>query len=593
MTGPLDDVSLHLVEDWEELQRFMTWLGERRRVLGVDTETTGLDHWRDDIRLVQFGDTKTGWAFSWADWAGVAKHVFSRYTEPLVMHNAPFDSSMFAKYGISMPWERLHDTMPMCHLHDALGPKQLKSAATKYVDPRSAAGERTMKVGMKKAGWDWRTVPLTWEPYWAYGALDPVLTALLAEKLWGQVQYARAAYDLEMATERALFEMTMKGIRSDQAYCREQMAVLSAELAVVEAEIHSIWPSLNPGSDQQVIELMQGDGIMFLVYTEKGNISLNKDVLAYLTANPEYPDRQSHPLAPLLLRWRSLDKLTGTYFGNMIEMADDDLLHPHIHPLGAVTGRMSTSAPSLQNLPRSALVRDAFIPREGNKLILADYQAQELRMMANLCGDEHLIEAFLTQPDVHAYTAGIIYQTAEISKAQRRVAKQSGYAKIYGAGIPTFAVSAGISLPEAEAFITGYDAQFPRVPAFMQEVINTVAMRAVGGRGFVITDAGRRVPVWKSKAYVAVNYRIQGGCADVTKQAIVNAVNLGIGEFIVLPVHDELVFDVPEDLVQDVIPVIHQAMERHDMGRVPLIIETDVVDRWGDHYREDESQVAA
>jgi DNA polymerase-1 len=567
-----DGVELILVDSFEEVEAFMRWLGERRPILGFDLETSGLDPYRERIRLAQFGDGATGWAVPYQDWRGLIKEVMTRYDQPMVAHNAKFDCSFLEHDEIQVPRHLLHDSMTMLHLFDSQGPKALKQGAKRHVGGWSVRGEQELKMGMKKAKWTWATVPVDFEPFWSYGALDTVLTARLAEALWPKIQPYREAYELELAVTWVLLDLEQRGIRVDLDYIHRAITPLQEQLLDIEDR----WPGINLHSSTQVVKALEADGVRLIKRTQKGNTSLDDEVLQTV----------DHPLAVDTLEARSKKKIITTYFEPFLRWSVDDILHPNINPLGAEkTGRMSITRPGMQTLPRKKIVRDAIIPRDGNSLIAADYQGQEMRVMAHYCGDKRMLEAYHAGQDLHTYTASQIYGVEEPSKEQRRIAKQSGFAKIYGAGYKKFALTAGIPVGEAKSFLTRYDQMFPGVSQFMRKAVNAVHERDEGGFGYVMTIGGRKVRVPVSKAYVAVNYTIQGSCSDITKRAMVDADRAGLSDYMILPVHDEILWDVPSHNVDGIVPEIKAVMERTDL-RVPLPVDINIGDRWGAFYDE-------
>lgn len=574
-----DVPELVLVDSFDEAEAFVRWLGERRPVLGVDLETGGasladaaLSPFHGRIRLAQFGDPRTGWAIPYDEWKGLVRHALDVYDRPMVAHNMKFDASFLTSDRLTVKRELWHDTMLMCHLFDSHGPKALKPAATKYVAPWAAQGQVELKVAMRKRKWTWDTVPTAFEPYWMYAALDTSITAMLAEKLWPHVQYARDAYELELAVTWVLMDMEARGMRVDVDYLVEARATLADELDTIVAR----YPDVNLLASRSVITALAEAGATFTKRTAKNNVSLDDEALAAI----------DHPLARDTQRARYLSKVIGTWFDEMLTWQVDGVLHPNVRSLGAEkTGRMSINRPAAQTFPRKPLVRDALIPREGNQLILADYSGQEMRVFAHFAGEQSMLDAMAGGMDMHTYTAAQVYGVDVPTKEQRQVGKGANFAKVYGAGIAKFAEQMGITYAEAEAFLRKYDALFPGVTKFQKRVIATIYKRGVNGMGYVTSIEGRRIVVPVDMAYKGVNYLIQGSCSDITKRAMVTADRLGIGQFLILPVHDELIWDVPRDMVADVIPLIHESMERTDL-RCALPVDIKVVDRWGDAYRE-------
>jgi len=569
----LSDTELTLVQDMEEVEAFLRWLSERRPVLALDIETSGLSLAKDHIRMVQFGDARRGWAIPYRDWRGVVKHALDRYEGKLVLQHAKFDAGFLTRDGLSFPWERVHDTMMMSFLYDSVGPKSLKKAAAAYIDPLAGLGERELKKAMVKNRWGYGDIPVDFDIYWGYSALDTVLTAQLAEFLWPQVQYARAAYDLELACERVLCDMEGRGLAIDVAYCQQQQEEIGSVLGKVESTL-----GFSPYSSAEVRDALLASGAKLTKRTESGAFSTDDEVLKKLAA-------EDNIVAARVIEARMFHKLLTSYFDNLLEFNTGGIIHPHINQLAARTGRMSVTEPALQTIPRKALVRDAFIPRPGHSLLLIDYAAQELRVAAHIGQDEKMLDLFRRGVSPHEETARSLYGE-QFSKGQRTTAKNAMFSFTYGAGAPKFARTAGVPLHEAEAVFRTLRQLYPGLSRAMTQVEGTVRERANGSQyGYVLAvHDGRRLRVRSDKAYQGLNTLIQGSCAVVLKQALVDLDASGLGEFLVLPIHDEIMFDVPNDQLEEVIPTAMEVMRRDDFS-APLEVEHQVVQRWGDPYR--------
>ena len=589
LEASLDGIQLTLVESLDELDSFRRWLGERRPILGCDTETTGLSLVRDKIRTVQFGDARQGWALAWDDWRGAAREVMEKYREPMVFHHAKYDAGMMIKDGIKFPWERVHDTMPMLHLIDSLGPKALKPAAGLHIGPKARAGQKSLSRAMMRYGWTWATVPVDFPLYWAYGAMDTCITAILAEEIWPKIQPYRDAYDLEIACSRVLCDMEARGVRIDAEYVKTTSAMLSDELEPLLAMLDGV----NPNAAGQVIGALVRAGAVLAKRTDKGQLSTDDEVLTELA-------EQGFEIAGLVLEARSITKIVGTWFRSFLAKRDsDDLIHASINQFAGgerggagKTGRMSVSGDSaLQTLPRKALVRNAIIPREGNSLVPIDYDNQEMRVAAHFSGDERMLRAFAEGRDMHTETAQRIYGTepcnhdAKLKCEHRQVGKTGIFSKTYGAGIPTFAGTVGLPVADAANIYHALDEVYPGLSKTMAQVTRAVQQRAreSGGSGYVTLIDGRRLRVPADKSYTGLNYLIQGSCATVLKRALVDLDLAGFGGFMILPIHDEIIFDIPTELVKDIIPQLTQIMTRNDF-RAPLTVSASVVQRWGDAY---------
>jgi DNA polymerase-1 len=584
----MDDAQVHFVRSVEDLSEFRRWAGERRDWMAVDTETDGLRSWDGRVRLAQIGDRQTAWAFDWTWWAGAVRQFLGEYTGNLVFHNSKFDVHFLELMGAWTPrWNQVHDSQDMVSLVDGGGPSGLKRAAARHGHPAAARGEVLLKDAMARNGWDWATVPVDFPPYWGYGGLDAILTARLAETMWPHVEAGyRDLYELERGARVALYNMEKKGVLLDMPYVERKRAELEAEANALRS-----WSltthGCGLGSPAVLVEKLQELGAVLTERTDSGSLSTNSVVLTLLTM---HPDRVLAQFAANALRYRKATKTASAYFRNFMELADvNRRLHPSIRQMGAKTGRMSVAQPSLQNLTRGPEVRDAFLPSPGNRLVLADYDQIEMRILYHFCRDPNLHAAIMSG-DLHTTTARMVYGDPTITKddPRRQPAKSSGFAKVYGAGLRQFAATAGIPEDEAAIFMKLYSEAFPGVDPFIGKVQATGRQRLRDdGEAWVRTPAGRRQVAEPSKPYTLVNYLIQGTAADVLKQTAVRLHAAGLGEYMVLPVHDEIVFDVPEADVGDVLRSIEQIMpvgEEH-FG-VPLTVGTEVVSRWGDKYRK-------
>ncbi len=576
----------------------MNWLGNRREFLAVDVETTGLNVGYDYIRLAQFGDGTMGWALDYRDWRGVVADVLRRYDRPIVAHNLLFDAKMLKADGIEIPQRLAHCSMVMAHLADPAAAMGLKAASARWVDKRAASGQHLLKEAMALGGWDFATIPVDVPAYWQYAALDTCLSSVLAETLYPETR--KRPYELELATIHCLRDAELAGLLVDEEYRLAAEAQLVIEVRGLEAELDALAPGMNPGSDQQVIKALQSLGAELIVRTERGNISVDKDVLAWLAA---HEGAAYAPLASTLGPWRTKERLLNSYIrkfapigsgwndkGIPVGLAAGGVLRASTKPVGARTGRMSVTDPPLQTLPRGRVVRDAIIAREGYCFVLADFSGMEMRALASFAQEPEMLAAYTRGEDLHNFTAEKLYG-ATFSKQQRTLCKNGGFANIYGAGVEKFAVTAGIDVGAARLFRDQYDAMFPGVRKYMEKVVAEVIYSAGGkrrGYGHVTLTDGRWLPVEAEKAYKGVNFTIQGSCAITTKEKIVELDHAGLGPYFRLAVHDELIYEVPEGYAREALGIIEEVMpDRKNFPGVTLEIEVDCVQRWGQHYKDD------
>lgn len=590
MPGLAPDATITLVESIDDVLDLRAWLGDRRDWLGCDIETTGLNLGRDRIRLVQFGDRQRGWAVGWEDWGGAIKDLIPRYQGRIAFHNASFDLGFLKRDGVRVPQRWVHDTMIMAHLLEPRFAIGLKPQAAKHVGQEAWMGKDALAAAFHGGKWDWSTIPIDHPSYYIYSAMDTMLTAALAEVLWPKVQPFRFVYEVEMGCIHVLRDARLRGVRVDLDYSETTRARLLAENEGLRARL-----PIDPGKDTQLRALFERLGVergwgmrlenWWPWRTEKDNVSFDDDALEW--AEPKFPD-----IVPPIRTWRKNTKLVNSYFDNILGMNVDEILRCNIKQVGARTARMSITEPALQTLPRGRVVRDAFIPREGHKIVLADYSQMEARVFASEAGCQAMIDAFIRDEDQHTWVASLCYHDGDQSKVteeERQIAKNYGYANIYGAGIPKMAATAGIPVAVAEAFKQRYDQMFPEIEQYKQKLINDVMMQIRdSGEGYVTTVLGRKLPVDRDKPYKGLNYKVQGSATgDVLKLKLIELAEAGLADWIRLPIHDEVFSEVPNDCVDDALHILREVMPETRLYACPLAIETDVCERWGEHYEKD------
>lgn len=400
---------------------------------------------------------------------------------------------------------------------------------------------------------------------------------------------------MELPVAQVLFEMERNGVQIDRAELARQSAELGAELMKLEQEAYAAaGQPFNLNSPKQLQEILfdkMGIPTKGLKKTAKGGISTNEAVLEQLA--PDYP------LPKIILQNRSLAKLKSTYTDKLPEMISpkDGRVHTTYAQAVAITGRLASNNPNLQNIPiRTAegrRVRRAFTAPQGSVIVSADYSQIELRIMAHLSGDKTLIAAFQNGEDVHRRTAAEVFGTApeNVSSEQRRYAKTINFGLIYGMGQYGLAKSLGIDNISAKNFIDRYFARYPGVAEYMQRTKEQAA-----AQGFVETLFGRRLylPDIHNKnanaragaERAAINAPMQGTASDLIKRAMIDVsrwlVSDDLKSKLIMQVHDELVLEVLEaelDLVKEKLP---QIMAKVDEGmlNVPLVAEVGVGMNW-------------
>lgn len=582
MPGALDDVELHLVDNLETLWACARWAGERRTTpLMADTESAGLSPFHDRMRMFQLGDLRHGWAFP-PGWFGAGIELLLKYAGLVGFHNSPYDQRVLAVHqGVMTDWARTEDSLLLGHIADSLRLAGLKPRASQEVDHRAIHGEQALTEGMKARHWTFADVPDTWKPYWAYAALDPVLAA----HLWASPSFTyarntyREAYDLERATARICVNMMMTGMRLDLPFIRERITEIQDYTQQAGSWLHGEFGINNPGSNPQVVAAMREWGIEPSVYTEKGNPSLNKEALHYYGI--AYPENKALFDA---VRWcRKGNSMVNNYLGKFLALALDDILHYNIHSCRARTTRMSITDPAMQTFDRDVpAIRGSYIPRPGCVLISIDADQIEARLTAHYANDPRMIADFRYADENNLKffieMASRIY-AEQITKRDPRYTwtKNATYGQIYGAGLDKAAVTAGVPVEVMRPAYEGLSQMYPNVGRYMDYLIST----ARGQRPKVQTIDGRWLYVNRGHEYALLNTQIQGNAAIVLKRGIINLDAAGMGEFLRLPVHDEILLEAEASIAADVLREAERILTDNESFRVPITWSGSIMEeRW-------------
>lgn len=597
----LQDVELHLVETLEDVHKCMEWLeGLTCDRIGFDTEGTGLSPELDSVRLVQFGDRFQGWAIAIDRWYGLIETIVNRWRRRgrFVAHNARYDVAMLRKHGIHIPAHLVDDTMMLAHIVNPTHSVGLKQQCAKHIDPLASSMQAQLDEVMKSGGYTWATIPIAatgpCAVYWIYAALDPILTVRLWEHHWPTVeQTAPRAYDIELSVGWVADRMERKGVLIDREYTAEkrgEFGELYADLA--RRGLDEFGVSL--GSADQITSVLVRDKVDLWKRTDGGAWSLDKFALEGIR----------HPLVQLLQQYKRVEKLDSTYLRRFLEYSEHDgRLHPSINTLGfkeqsagafgVVTGRMSMSKPNLQQLPRvdeddplSVVVRNCVVSGPDTTFVMFDFDQVELRILAHLTQDPGLAEAFAQPGDFFTYMTQKIYNDPSIVKKdpRRSLTKSYVYASNYGSGNERLARTTHIPLAEIEQLSLDYKRTYAEVPKHQRNVQDIAARRyqaegvayvtsPMTGRRFIADDPG--------KLYPLVNHGIQGLAAEILKVKLLELDAAGLGDYIVLPVHDEVICEVPDDSLQDVIATMSEIMNDDKLLSIPLTAGGATGKRWG------------
>jgi len=575
---------IHFVADAQEALDFIRWIGAHDdEILAYDTETTGLQWWKPGaaVRLAQFGDMNEAWAIDMRRWRGLVEDAVKIHNTAAmrdhrngwVGHNFPFDLNWSHMEGVEFKGD-LVDTMLISQLVNQGQSHALKSLSDKYVARGSSGGQLALKRAMDEQGWGWDTVPVDFPTYWGYGGLDTVLTRRLLDYYTTNFpnMMASESYEIEMSVMPVMTGMMRRGVRIDQEYVNRMFAALHVFVDECREWAKKMYGVDNITSNAQLAKRLIEDGVELVHKTGAGAWKMDKEILTELG--------EVHELARVALQVRQTVKVANTYFKNLMEGTGEamngDLFMPNIRQSGAYTGRMTMNL--LQLLPRKKLVRDAFIPYEGMRMLSCDFDQVEMRVLYEYCRDPGLREAIMSG-DLHLATARRAFNDPYMEKKdpRRQVAKNAGFAKVYGAGTEKFAWTCGISIEAAAEFLSAYDEQFPGVPEFQ-----AMCGMLVQTDGFLKSVFGRQHRP-KDRDYATLNYLIQGTAAEVFKKQLVALDAAGFGDSLLVPVHDECIAQVNADEAEELAMEFSRVMS-YDGFDVPLTAEATLLDRWGDKY---------
>ena len=603
-----------------DAERFAVWLEklQQAELIAFDTETTSVDAQQAQIVGVSFA-VKAGEAAYVPlthSYMGVPtqldRDTVLKALKPLLEDPHKAKVGQHAKYDINVlancaldgdPSNGINvqgvafDSMLESYVLDSTATRHnMDALALKYLDYSTIAFEDIAGKGAKQLTFDQIALELAGP----YAAEDADITLRLHQALWPQLQaipsLAKVLSEIEMPLVPVLARIERQGALVDAQLLGIQSVELGDKLVQLEREAFAIaGEEFNLGSPKQLgVILYEKLGLPVLSKTAKGQASTAEAVLAELA-------EQDYPLPKVLMQYRSLSKLKSTYTDRLPEQINPRTgrIHTSYHQAVTATGRLSSSDPNLQNIPiRTAegrRIRQAFIAPLGYKLVAADYSQIELRIMAHLAQDEGLLHAFRHNLDVHKATAAEVFGVAlgDVSTDQRRSAKAINFGLIYGMSAFGLAKQIGCDRKQAQAYIDRYFQRYPGVLAYMERT-----REQASEQGYVETLFGRRLylPEIQSKnaalrkgaERTAINAPMQGTAADIIKRAMV-MVDRWLSESevdarVILQVHDELVLEVREDLVEPVSAQLRDLLGAAAELAVPLLVEVGVGANWDEAH---------
>ncbi len=500
-----------------------------------------------------------------------------------------YDRHVFANHGIEVQGYA-HDTMLQSYVLEVHTPHSLASLAQRHLGRKGISFEDLCGKGVNQIGFDQVDVARAAE----YSCEDSDMTFDVHLALWPQLQdnaKLRFIYELEMASSEALYRIERNGVLIDAPILATQSHALGQRILQLEQQAFALaGQSFNLASPKQIGEILFSlNGLKPVKKTPTGSPSTDDEVLQKLA--------EDHPLPAKILEHRSLAKLKGTYTDKLAQLAlpRTGRVHTHYAQAVAITGRLSSNDPNLQNIPvrtpEGRRVREAFVAPPGCVIASADYSQIELRIMAHLSGDAALLLAFHDGMDVHRATAAEIFgiETAHVTSEQRRYAKVINFGLIYGMSPYGLAKALGIDNTAAKNYITRYFDRYPGVKLYMDHT-RTLAK----SQGYVETVFGRRLYLPEINSpngarrsgaeRAAINAPMQGTAADLIKLSMVKVQQVIDAEQrstkMIMQVHDELVFEVPTSETDWVRHEVPKLMAGVAHLRVPLLAEVGVGANW-------------
>jgi DNA polymerase-1 len=599
---PASNLKYETVTGWEAFDAWLARL-EAAELVAIDTETTSLDEMVAQIVGLSFSVEPGEAAYvplahNYPDapaqlpldevLARLKPWLENAEKKKLGQH-IKYDRHVFANHGIEVQGYA-HDTMLQSYVLEAHRPHGLASLAERHLGRSGISYEDLCGKGAHQIPFSQVDIAKAAE----YSCEDSDQTLDVHRALWPQIERdekLRFIYRLELDSSEALYRVERNGVLIDAPTLAAQSHELGTRIMALEQEAYELaGQPFNLGSPKQIGEVFFTKlGLPVIKKTPSGAPSTDEEVLEKLA--------EDFPLPAKILEHRGLSKLKGTYTDKLGQLANPRTgrVHTHYAQAVAVTGRLSSNDPNLQNIPirtpEGRRVREAFVAPPGSVIASADYSQIELRIMAHISGDESLLRAFREGIDVHRATAAEVFGSTpdQVSSEQRRYAKVINFGLIYGMSSFGLARNLGIETKAAASYIERYFARYPGVKAYMDET-KAIAKE----QGYVETVFGRRLylpeinspngPRRGGAERAAINAPMQGTAADLIKLSMVKVQDVLDAEQratrMIMQVHDELVFEVPEAEVEWVRTEIPRLMAGVAELKVPLLAEIGIGPNW-------------
>ncbi|CVH36013.1 DNA polymerase I [Serratia marcescens] len=591
---------------------FTDWLARLKKadVFAFDTETDGLDTLTANLIGLSFAIAPGEAAYLPVahDYLDAPPQLDRAYVlealKPLleddkalkVGQNLKFDMSLLARYGIEMRGIA-YDTMLESYVLDSVGGRHdMDSLADRYLGHKTITFEEIAGKGKNQLTFN----QIALEQAAPYAAEDADVTLQLHLAMWPQLKQSAELLtvfnEIEMPLLPVLSHIERTGVLIDPAILSAHSQELAKRLAELEAQAHELAEEpFNLASTKQLQAILyEKQKLPVLKKTPGGAPSTNEEVLAELALD--------YPLPKVILEYRGLAKLKTTYTDKLPLMINpvSGRVHTSYHQAVTATGRLSSSDPNLQNIPvrndEGRRIRQAFIAPEGYRIVAADYSQIELRIMAHLSQDEGLLKAFAEGKDIHRATASEVFGVPldKVTGEQRRSAKAINFGLIYGMSAFGLARQLGIPRGEAQRYMDLYFERYPGVLDYMERT-----RQQASEQGYVSTLDGRRLYLpdvrssnamrRKAAERAAINAPMQGTAADIIKRAMIEVDAWLQGQEkplvrAIMQVHDELVFEVHESVIEEASQRIRQLMEGSMTLAVPLKVDVGVGMNWDEAH---------
>ncbi|MGN4870037.1 DNA polymerase I [Aeromonas caviae] len=587
---------------------FDEWLARLQAapLFAFDTETTSLDYMEARVVGVSFAiePGKAAYVPFGHDYLGAPvqlteavvlgklKPLLEDPTRLKVGQNLKYDRNVLLNHGIELQGIAYDTMLESYVLNSTASRHDMDSLARRYLNAETISFEEIAGKGVKQLTFN----QIELEQAAPYAAEDADITLRLHQTLWGKLSaepgLAKVFSEIELPLLPVLARMERLGTTIEPKLLHQQSQEIEVRLAELEKQAHELaGQEFNLSSPKQLGEILFTKlGLPIIKKTPKGAPSTAEEVLAELA--------ETYDLPRLLMEHRGLAKLKSTYTDKLPLMIKPQTgrVHTSYHQAVAATGRLSSTDPNLQNIPvrneQGRRIRQAFIPCAGYKLVAADYSQIELRIMAHLSGDKGLLTAFAEGKDIHKATAAEVFGVAldAVTSDMRRSAKAINFGLIYGMSAFGLAKQLGIGRAEAQKYMDLYFERYPGVLEYMERT-----RQQADAQGYVETLFGRRLylPDIKSRnaglrkaaERAAINAPMQGTAADIIKRAMINVDGWirGIEDQsirMLMQVHDELVFEIREEKLEEYIALIKEKMSGAAELDVPLVVEAGTGDNW-------------